>query len=164
MVVIAMSNINCIEKPYGVCVAENGSLIQTTAEERIRFIKRISLFSSLSEEQLSKIAGLVRDRCFPDGDYICRKGEAGLSSFIIFEGEVEVHKEAHAKDLIYTAREGEVIGEMSVLADIPRTASLRARGNAHLLEILGADFIDLLHKNPDLSVKLLRLLVRRLAD
>lgn len=159
-----MSKINCIEKSGGCCIAEDGSFIETRAEERIKFIRRISLFSPLTEGQLKQVAELVRDRCFSDGEYICRKGDAGLSSFIIFEGEVEVRKEGSEKDLIYTAREGEVIGEMAVLADIPRTASLRARGEAHLLEILGSDFIELLRETPDLSIKLLKLLVRRLAD
>lgn len=159
-----MSTIKCIEKIDGGCrcIDEKGDLLETDFEERISFLRNIKLFSSLSDEQLEKVSDLVQDKCFSDGDFICHKGDEGVSSYIIFDGEVEVHKEIGADDLIYLAGKGEVIGEMAVLADIPRTASLIARGRVHLLEIHGENFVDLLKSNPEMSVKLLKILVRRL--
>ena len=64
--------------------------------------------------------------------------------------------------MIFTAREGDSLGELAVLGNIPRTASLRTKESAQLLVIEGPQFLSLLRQNPDMSIQLIQLLVKRL--
>ncbi|MBW2285176.1 MAG: Crp/Fnr family transcriptional regulator, partial [Deltaproteobacteria bacterium] len=56
------------------------------------------------------------------------------------------------------------LGEIAVLGDVPRTASLRAGGDVQLLIIKGPDFLNLLRENPDMSIQMIKLLVNRLVS
>jgi len=133
--------------------------------ERIDFLKKISLFSLLTSEQLDAVARIMSERWVEDGAYICRQGEVGDELYIVYRGAVEVVRESGgAEEVVFLAREGDALGEMAVLGDIPRTASLRARGNAELLVIAGTQFHDLLRQNPEMSIQVIKLLVNRLAQ
>jgi hypothetical protein len=131
--------------------------------ERIEFLKKISLFSLLTEQQLDAVARIMSERWVEDGVYICRQGESGDELYIIYLGRVEVVRESEGQEqIIYLAKEGDCIGEMAILGDIPRTASLRAQGNVQLLVIEGIHFHALLRQNPDMSIQMIKLLVNRL--
>lgn len=132
--------------------------------ERVDFLKKISLFALLNEFQLDAIARLMTERWEEEGSYVCRQGDVGKEMYVIYRGAVEVIMEDGEKEkIIYVAREGECIGEMAILADIPRTASLRAQGDLQLLEISGSHFVRLLKENPDMSIQVIKLLVERLS-
>jgi CRP-like cAMP-binding protein len=68
------------------------------------------------------------------------------------------------EQIIFIAKEGDCLGEMAVLGNIPRTASLRARGNVQLLVIEGGHFLSLLHQHPDMAIQVIKLLVERIAQ
>ena len=132
--------------------------------ERIDFIKKISLFSLLSDEHLNSVARLMSERWEEDSAYICRQGDSGEELYIVYRGEVEVVKESGSQEtVVYLAGVGDCLGEMGILADVPRTASLRTRGDVQLLVIKGAHFLSLLRQSPDISIQVIRLLVNRLA-
>jgi hypothetical protein len=132
--------------------------------ERIEFLKKISLFSLMSEQQLENVARIMSERWVEDGDTICRQGELGDESYIVYTGRVEVVRSFNGREeTIFIAKEGDCLGEMAVLGNIPRTASLRCRGNVQLLVIEGRHFISLIHQHPDMAIQIIQLLVKRLA-
>ncbi|MBW2217833.1 MAG: cyclic nucleotide-binding domain-containing protein, partial [Deltaproteobacteria bacterium] len=97
--------------------------------------------------------------------YICRQGEQGDEAYIVYRGEVEVILESEGREkIIYLAKRGDCLGEMAIMGSIPRTASLRTRGDVRLLVIMGDDFISLLRQDADISVELMKLLANRLND
>lgn len=133
--------------------------------ERIEFLKKIYLFSTLNEEQLDTVARIMSEQWVDDGEYICRQGEEGDVLYIIYRGIVEVIKKSgDQEEVIYIAQKGECLGEMAILGDIPRTASLRARGDVELLIIGRSSFVSILYKNPDMSIQMMKLLINRLAS
>jgi LmbE family N-acetylglucosaminyl deacetylase len=130
--------------------------------ERIKFLKNISLFSDMEREHLDAVARIIYEEWIEDGRYICREGEAGNELYIIKSGHVEVlQKEGNDVKVVFTADVGACIGELAVLSNIPRTASLRARGNTQLLLISADHFLPLLKHHPDISLQMLKLLVER---
>ncbi len=133
--------------------------------ERIEFLKKISLFSQMSEVQLDAVARIMAERYEDDGAFICRQGEIGDELFIVYQGEVEIVKTAKGREqVIFVAGPGDCIGELAVLGNIPRTASMRAKGDAHLLVINGAHFQSLLTQHPEMSLQVIKLLVNKLAN
>ena len=133
--------------------------------ERVDFLKKISLFSLLTDKQLDSVARILSERWEEDGTYICRQGDSGDELYIVYLGQIEVLKESNdSEKRIYLAQPGDCLGEMGILADVPRTASLRTLGDVQLLVIKGTHFLSLLRQNPDISIQVIKLLVNRLAS
>jgi len=101
----------------------------------------------------------------PMGDIIFSEGEIGNEMFIIQSGTVELHKtigkETH---ILATLEKGDFFGEMSVLEDLPRTASARAKTDVELVRINGATFDSMLKGNTEIAVRMMRKLSRRLRE
>jgi LmbE family N-acetylglucosaminyl deacetylase len=130
--------------------------------KRIEFLKKISLFSSLTKEHLDPIARIMFEQWAENGEYICRQGEEGNELYIIEKGKVEIIQKSNDQEqVIFTAREGACLGELAVLGNITRTASLRALGSIQLLVIKGEHFLTLLKKYPDIAIQMLELMVER---
>lgn len=133
--------------------------------ERIDFLKKAPLFSRMAHEHLDAAARIMSETWVEHGQYICRQGEEGNEAYIICRGEVEVilESEGHEK-IIYLAKRGDCLGEMAIMGSMPRTASLRTRGDVRLLVIKGDRFISLLREDADISIELMKLLANRLND
>jgi LmbE family N-acetylglucosaminyl deacetylase len=132
---------------------------------RAQFLKNVSLFASLNEEQLQTVAGIMSERWEKHGVYLCHQGDEGDEMYIIVQGEVAIIRELEGKadQVIYIARAGEAIGEMQVLSKSVRAAAMQAKGDIHLLVIEGTHFRALMHQHPDMSDQVIRMLVDKLA-
>ena len=99
-------------------------------------------------------------------DYVFKEGEIGTEMFIIQSGQVEILKrqsDAEERQLAVLGQ-GDFFGEMSILEDLPRTASVRALANCKLVQINGSTFDNMLRKNPEIAVRMMRKLSRRLRE
>lgn len=133
---------------------------------RARLLKNATLFGFMDEDQRYDIARLMADRRLEHGEILCRQREPGDEMYVIVDGDVEVVKEDPTNGdgtVIAVAGAGEAIGELSVLASRPRSATMRARGPVRLLSIQGPAFRDLLHRSPEMADRLIRTLVDKLA-
>ncbi len=102
---------------------------------------------------------------FKTGEYICREGELGTEMYIINEGKVEIlNQVGDEEQLLAVLEKGDFFGEMSVLEDLPRAASARAATDVRLLQINGSTFDQLLQSNPEIAVRMMRKLSRRLRE
>lgn len=100
-----------------------------------------------------------------EGD-IFKEGDIGTEMFIIQSGQVEILKSqsnAEERQLAILAQ-GDFFGEMSILEDLPRTASARALTDCKLVRINGTTFDSMLRKNPEIAVRMMRKLSRRLRE
>ena len=133
--------------------------------ERAKFLENVSLFASLNEAQLQAVAGILSERWEKEGVYLCHRGDEGDEMYIIVGGQVAIIKETEgrADQVIYMAKPGEAIGEMQVLSKSARAAAMQARGDIHLLVIQGEHFRDLMHEHPDMSDRVIQMLVDKLA-
>lgn len=101
----------------------------------------------------------------PMGDIIFSEGEIGTEMFIIQSGMVELLKEIGGETrVLSTLEKGDFFGEMSVLEDLPRTASARAKTDVELVRINGATFDAMLKSNTEIAVRMLRKLSRRVRE
>jgi CRP-like cAMP-binding protein len=99
------------------------------------------------------------------GDVIFQQGELGTEMFIIQEGEVDIVKhingESHALSHL---EKGDFFGEMAVLESVPRTADAIAKTEVRALVINGARFDEMLRKNPEVAVRIIRKYSKRLRE
>ena len=101
----------------------------------------------------------------PMGDIIFSEGEIGTEMYIIQSGTVELLKEIGGDTrVLSTLEKGDFFGEMSVLEDLPRSASARAKTDVELVRINGATFDAMLKSNTEIAVRMLRKLSRRVRD
>ncbi len=102
---------------------------------------------------------------FEAGAYIFQEGDLGTEMYIIQDGEVAILKQLRGEEKQLTVlSRGDFFGEMSVLEDLPRTAAARAESNCRLLEINSSTFDQMLRKNPEIAVRMMRKLSRRLRE
>jgi CRP-like cAMP-binding protein len=102
---------------------------------------------------------------FTAGEVIFRQGDLGTEMFIIQEGEVDIVKhiggESHQLSHL---EKGDFFGEMSVLESMPRTADAVAATDVRVLVINGARFDEMLRKNPEVAVRIIRKYCKRLRE
>jgi CRP-like cAMP-binding protein len=97
------------------------------------------------------------------GEYVFREGDLGTEMFIIHEGQVAILKRIGGEERqLAVLEKGDFFGEMSLLEDLPRAASARALADSQLLEINGSTFDRMLRGNPEIAVRMMRKLSRRL--
>jgi CRP/FNR family transcriptional regulator, cyclic AMP receptor protein len=141
-------------------------------------IKKSIIFSSLEEDQLSEILSITREKRFNKDEIIMQEGEQGDTMFLVVEGEVGVSKSLTMKfgdndfrqtEKVLTSFKPDdhvVFGEMALIGQDSRSASIIARTDCLLLEINRADFLKLIEDKPGLGViilvKLSELLINRL--
>jgi CRP-like cAMP-binding protein len=99
------------------------------------------------------------------GDVIFQQGELGTEMFIIQEGEVDIVKHINGEShKLSHLEKGDFFGEMAVLESVPRTADAIAATEVRALAINGARFDEMLHKNPEVAVRIIRKYSKRLRE
>ena len=98
------------------------------------------------------------------GEYIFRQGDLGTEMFVVHAGEIEIVREGDPPDSVALLEKGDFFGEMSLLEDVPRSASARARNESTLLRVDGAMFTDLVRSEPEFAVCIMRRLSRRVRE
>jgi CRP-like cAMP-binding protein len=100
-----------------------------------------------------------------EGEFVFREGELGTEMYIIHEGKVEILSGGGSNEtLLGVLEKGDFFGEMAILEDLPRAASARAVTDVKLLQINGSTFDQLLRNNPEIAVRMMRKLARRLRE
>jgi LmbE family N-acetylglucosaminyl deacetylase len=132
--------------------------------ERMALAGRVPILSFLDADQLYDVVRLMSERWLDRGDVLCREGDRGTELYMVLDGEVDVLKGEQGGRVIHVAGQGEVVGELAVLTDLPRSATLRARTGVKVLVMRGSHFRDFLREHPDLSQRITSMLARRLAS
>ena len=130
-------------------------------------LKRIPLFSSMPDEEISILASILQTKHIEEGTFVFCEGEPGRRFFIIVEGDVDIIKAQGTDDerLLATRPAGSIIGEMSMFSpDGTHTATVRARTSLTIMEMTHEDLDSLLQQSPSLAYEMMRVLSRRLAE
>jgi CRP-like cAMP-binding protein len=124
-------------------------------------LKRVPLFADLNQRQLRKLGKCVRERVHEPGISVVQEGQmSGVGFFIIAEGEATVN--AGGRD-IATLGAGDYFGELALISEGERAATVSASTRVRLLEIPSWDFRDFALQNPDVTWKLLQHVVELLS-
>jgi CRP-like cAMP-binding protein len=124
-------------------------------------LKRAPLFGELSRKEIGELAKLTEDLDVAPGKVLCKEGAIGREFFVIMEGEVEVSRGGQP---VATLGSGEFVGEIALLEDVPRTATVTAKTPLRFFVMTRRSFHRLLDANPQVERKLLRALAKRVVS
>jgi signal transduction histidine kinase len=126
-------------------------------------LRQVPLFAGLSDGQIDQLSASSRRIRAKPGDLLIREGEEGDALLIILSGELEITKHDGGREIALAIRKtGEILGEMSLLEQWPRTASVRAVSDSELLEVDAVAFRKLLETSPAIATTILRTMAGRL--
>jgi CRP/FNR family transcriptional regulator, cyclic AMP receptor protein len=132
-------------------------------------LARVDLFSGLRKKELKELAAYCRDGKYSPGTVLISQGEQGLGLFILTKGTVRITRASSpdgAEEVLGTAGAGDVIGEMALLDDLPRSATVTAVDDVTVLVLPFWEFRIIMRRilssDPDVGLDLLAVLSRRL--
>ena len=133
--------------------------------ERVLFLRQVSLFADLPPADLERVASIADERSYADGEVMAAQGELGQELHIVIEGTLRVMQERDGSERQLALRtDGDVVGEMSLITQTPRIASLVAIGDVRTIRIGHREFESMLRERPSVSLAVMRVLANRLAD
>src|SRR3712207_3992926 len=128
-------------------------------------LRRVPLFAGLAEEDLERLYQMAETVSIPAGQLVIQEGEPGDALYVVLDGELEITKRQGGQDiLLAVSRAGEFLGEMSLLEQTPRSASVRTLRESRLLVISQAAFQTLLSCSPSAPLTILHTLTSRLRN
>jgi CRP/FNR family transcriptional regulator, cyclic AMP receptor protein len=128
-------------------------------QQKVDLLRRVDLFSGLPPESLEVLADAAVEIEFPAGHYIVQQGMVGSGLLVIVSGSVTV---VRGDDVLATLGPGDFFGELSVLDQAPRSASVIAQEPTTCLGIASWDLLRVLEEQPKLALALLRALAARI--
>lgn len=141
--------------------------------EPCEFLKKIALFQDLEDNEVQQVLKRTSPRNFFAGEVILQEGETGDSLFIMCRGEVEITKaltlvleEDTPREKVMIrlkAEDGVCFGEMALLENEARSATVTASSDSSLLELHQKDFLALIRENPQMGLKILLRLAQLLS-
>ncbi len=123
------------------------------------FIARVPIFSACTSEEIAAIAAAAQEHTFEPGQIIVTQGAPGQAFYLILTGRVEILREGAS---LGAFGPGDFFGEMSLLDQAPRSATIRALEATTCLMLSSWDFRALIERQPSIAIKLLEVLSRRL--
>lgn len=135
-------------------------------DKDIAALKAIALFENLTPEKIQRIMGVLRKVVFPANAVIMREGDIGDTMYIILEGTVEIAKslviedtdDDSGKNKVFTRLDGKqraVFGEIVLLEELRRTASVKAVTNCVMYEMKKDDFLKVAEEDYELGYRML---------
>ena len=133
-------------------------------EHEVEALRRVPLFSGVEPMKLKLLAFASERIEFSAGQDLMRQGEHGDAAYVMLSGEAEVlvtSSDVETRVAVMTGNE--FIGEISILCDVPRTATVRAITPVETLRIDKEQFFELVEHSPSIAVQMMRILAARLA-
>src|SRR5215213_6617030 len=126
-------------------------------------LRQISLFADLSKEDLEQLYQMAETVSIPAGQRVLQEGDPGDSLYVVLDGELEVTKRQGSQDVLLALYEpGQFFGEMALLEQTPRSASVRTLQESTLLVISQAAFQTLLSCSASAPLRILHTVTSRL--
>ena len=131
--------------------------------QEYELLRRIPFFAEIEPAKLKLLAFMSERVGFDDGKLLCRQGDPGDAAYLIIEGEVEIILEGRTGPLtVATLGANEIVAEMAILCDVPRNATVRAKGRVVALRISKDPFMRMVREFPNMAVSIMRELAHRL--
>jgi small-conductance mechanosensitive channel len=161
-----------IEIPYPIRTLRNAPEPSLSAgaeqfeREIMAELRQVDFLRDLRDEELRLLLPSVTLQKFGTGEIIVREGDAGNSLYIIRSGEVEVvaHTNGAHEVHIRYLRQPTFFGEMALMTGEPRTATIRARTDAELLELSREGFLELFKSHPEAATKMSEIIALRMSE
>jgi CRP/FNR family cyclic AMP-dependent transcriptional regulator len=130
-------------------------------DAKLDLLRSIPLFCDCSRSELREIALVADEIAVPSGTALTREGETGMELVVIVDGEASVTRRGRK---INTVGSGDFVGEIALVSDTPRTATVRTTTPTEALVLTRRDFRTLMKRMPSIQLKVLDALARRLPE
>ncbi|MFO7548492.1 MAG: cyclic nucleotide-binding domain-containing protein [Acidimicrobiia bacterium] len=130
-------------------------------DQKVEVLQRVPLFAGLSKKDLGQLARHLDEVDLKEGTVLTREGELGREAMILLSGTAVVRRKGRK---LAELGPGDVIGELSLLAEIPRTASVVATSELTVALMTASDFGAVVDENPQVAVRMLRTVAHRFAE
>ena len=132
-------------------------------DQEVDILRRIPLFSNIDPAKLKLMAFASERMTYHDGQAVVRQGEPGDSAYVILEGEADVSVETPNGPLtVASLGRNDIVGDIAILIDIPRTATVTAKGELVTLKLTKELFFQLVNDFPEMAIEVMRVLAHRL--
>lgn len=128
-------------------------------DQKVDMLATVPLFSGCSKKELRTIATLADEVDLRRGKVLMRQGAPGREFFVLLEGTVEIVRDGKRID---TLRDGDFFGELALISNIPRTATVTATSPIRALVVFGRDFRRLLEEDAAIAMKVLGAMAERM--
>jgi len=137
-----------------------------SSENTIELLQRVPLFEALAEEDLAQVAEVAVPRRFRSGEIVFREGDSSDTCYVIRSGHARAVREHSDGRSITIAHfgPGDIFGELAMLDDERRSATIEMLEPTEVVGILGPDMRRLLREHPEIAVKLIGSLAHRLRE
>jgi CRP/FNR family transcriptional regulator, cyclic AMP receptor protein len=122
-------------------------------------LKRVPLFAGLDNKEIQQIADSMRERHFKAGDTVTQEGAGGVGFFVVESGEADVTVGGETRG---TVGPGDYFGEIALINESPRTATITARTDMACYGMTPWDFRPLVETNSTIAWKLLTAMAEKL--
>ena len=133
--------------------------MQLHKNAKVELLKGVPLFAGCSKADLQRIASLADELDLGEGATLIREGERGREFIVVVDGTVQVTRKGKK---LRALGAGDFIGEIALVADVPRTATVTATSPVRLLVVTDRAFKSLLDRTPAMATKVLQSLGERL--
>ena len=132
-------------------------------KDEVELLRRIPIFAHIDAAKLKLLAFSSQRLAYSQGQILFRQGETGDAAFVIVSGSADVIVNSPRGEVV-VAKVGrnDFVGEISILCDVPRTATIRASEQLETLKVSKEHFLRLLHDFPDMAIEVMRVLAERL--
>ena len=131
--------------------------------EEVELLKRIPLFANIETSKLKLLAFTSERVSYKNGEVLFEQNAAGDSAYIIIEGSAEVIVDTPSgPKVVATVSKDDFVGEIAILCDVPRTATVRASSDLTTLRITKDLFFRMISEFPQMAVEIMRVLAQRL--
>ncbi len=131
--------------------------------QEYELLRRIPFFSEIEPARLKLLAFMSERVGFDPGKNLCRQGDPADAAYLIIEGEADIILEGPAGPItVATLGANEIVGEIGILCDVPRNATVRAKDRLVALRIAKDPFMRMVREFPTMAVCIMRELAHRL--
>lgn len=131
--------------------------------EEVELLRNIPMFANIEPSKLKLLAFTSERITFKNGDVLFRQGEPGDSAYVIIVGEADVVVDTAKGPLtVAKLKRNDIVGEIAILCDVPRTATVVAASKLEAMVIAKDLFFRLVMEFPQMAVEIMRELARRL--
>jgi CRP-like cAMP-binding protein len=124
-------------------------------------IRQVPLFAQCSRKELAEVASIADEIDLPAGKELIREGGRGREFFVLLDGTVDVQKNGRR---IRELKAGDFFGEIALVSDAPRTATVTTSSPVRALVVTDRSFRTLLRHSPSIQLKVIQALADRLTD
>jgi CRP-like cAMP-binding protein len=132
-------------------------------QEEVELLRNIPLFAKIELSKLKLLAFTSERLTYSQDEILFSQGDVGDSAYIIIDGEADIVVNTPGGQLVIaTLKQNEIVGEIAILCDVPRTATVRAKTELTTLRITKELFFNLTIEFPQIAVEIMRELAHRL--